>query len=147
MESAMVQTDNNAMTEVALALAMAFFAIFILAAVSMSQPVNSDTSDRIQEKIVHDVILQLEAESENVGERALEQEETLLIYHQGAFLNEQLKPFLPDNNMNVSRRYVIAVSPNLSMAEMIQIKKNKNMPNLAITLLNDEWQQRLELLK
>jgi len=147
MESAMVQTDNNAMTEVALALAMAFFAIFILAAVSMSQPVNSDTSDRIQEKIVHDVILQLEAKSENEGERALEQEETLLIYHQGAFLNEQLKPFLPDNNMNVSRRYVIAVSPNLSMAEMIQIKKNKNMPNLAITLLNDEWQQRLELLK
>jgi len=143
----MVQTDNNAMTEVALALAMAFFAIFILAAVSMSQPVNSDTSDRIQEKIVHDVILQLEAKSENEGERALEQEETLLIYHQGAFLNEQLKPFLPDNNMNVSRRYVIAVSPNLSMAEMIQIKKNKNMPNLAITLLNDEWQQRLELLK
>jgi len=143
----MVQTDNNAMTEVALALAMAFFAIFILAAVSMSQPVISDTSNRVQEKIVHDVILQLEAESEHEGERALEQEETLLIYNKGAFLNEQLKPFLPDNNTNVSRRYVIAVSPNLSMAEMIQIKKNKNMPNLAITLLNDEWQQRLELLK
>lgn len=139
----MLQTDNNAMTEVALALAMAFFAIFILAAVSMSQPSASVLAENLKDKTVHDLKLQLETE----GERALAQEETLLIYHQGTFLDAQLQAFSFASQADERARYVVAVSPDLSMAEMLNIKQQKNLPNLAITLLNKEWQQRLELMQ
>lgn len=139
----MVQTDNNAMTEVALALAMAFFAIFILAAVSMSQPLAQAQSKKPETNIVHDLNLQFE----NNAERDLAASEILLIYHKGQFLDTELKPFALENGVSPTARFVVAVSPDLSMAEMLEIKQQKNLPNLAITLLNEEWQQRLERIK
>ena len=131
------------MTEVALALAMAFFAIFILAAVSMSQPIEKPQTRNQQDKIVHDLSLQVE----NNAERALAANEHLLIYHQGVFLDTQLKPFVFDQHRDASARFVVAVSPDLSMAEMLKLKQQKKLPNLAITLLNTEWQQRLEHIR
>lgn len=143
----MVQTDNNAMTEVALALAMAFFAIFILAAVSMSQPLDQEKKQKqnevAAEKIVHDFNLQLE----NKAERELAGNEILLIFHKGAFLDAQLKPVALESMADRRAQYVIAVSPDLSMADMLKLKQQKKLPNLAITLLNKEWQQRLEQIK
>jgi hypothetical protein len=139
----MLQADNNAMTEVALALAMAFFAIFILAAVSMSQPSASALAENLKDKTVHDLKLQFETE----GERALAQEEILLIYHKGKFLDVQLQTFSFASQADENTHYVVAVSPDLSMAEMLEIKQQKNLPNLAITLLNKEWQDRLERIK
>ena len=139
----MVQTDNNAMTEVALALAMAFFAIFILAAVSMSQPSAQAPSKKPETNIVHDLNLQFE----NNAERDLEATEILLIYHKGKFLDAELKPYASENGGSPTARFVVAVSPDLSMAQMLEIKQQKNLPNLAITLLNKEWQQRLERIK
>lgn len=143
----MVQTDNNAMTEVALALAMAFFAIFILAAVSMSQPMAQEKKHEQKagapEKIVHDLNLQFE----NDAERALAGSEILLIFHKGTFLDTQLKPVSLESMADRNAQYVVAVSPDLSMAEMLKLKQQKKLPNLAITLLNNEWQQRLEQIK
>jgi hypothetical protein len=139
----MVQTDNNAMTEVALALAMAFFAIFILAAVSMSQPSAQAQPTKPEANIVHDLNLQFE----NNAERDLAASETLLIYHKGQFLDAALQPYALDGGVSPTARFVVAVSPDLSMAEMLAIKQQKNLPNLAITLLNKEWQDRLERIK
>jgi hypothetical protein len=145
----MVQTENNAMTEVALALAMAFFAIFVLAAVSMSQPslarLKLDEAINAEpEKVVHELAIKTDAP----GERALEKEETFLVYFQQAFFDAQLKPFqFKQDSSSKMDKFVVGVLPSLSMGDMLEIKNQKKFPNLSITILNAEWQQRLELLR
>jgi len=141
----MVQTGDHAMTEVALALAMAFFAIFILAAVSMSQSslekfnANTDTTKN-NEVAVHDLSLN----SDTAPDRTLRKDDLFYVYFKGEFYDADLK--LVNLQVN-TKQVVVGVLPSLSMGEMINLKNEKNMPNLVITLLNDQWQQRLELMK
>lgn len=146
MENTMISPDNNAMTEVALALAMAFFAIFILAAVSMSKPnmdamLNAKQNKAANQEIVHD----LEIQNSTKGDRQLKADETFLIYKAGNFYTSELKKIVLEE-LDESVSIVVGVLPSLSLGEMNRIKTSKKLPNLAITLLDEKWQQRLEQL-
>jgi len=139
----MVQTNDNAMTEVALALAMAFFAIFILAAVSMSQSSLEKfkaNSDEAKGKVaVHDLSLK----SDTAHDRVLSKDDLFYVYFKGSFYDAELNPLALQKN---TKKVVVGVLPSLSMGEMLRLKDEKKLPNLGITILNKAWQQRLELM-
>ena len=157
----MLGADQNAMTEVALALAMAFFAIFVLAAVSMSQPAmqaktQAPTDARIMQ--VNDIaistsarqktLVESEGKDEAGGARALAPDESFFALYQKRYYDKNLQQ-VPINEVQAASargKVVLAVSPNLPMQRVLQIKQEKNFPNLSISLLNDDWISRLEAM-
>ena len=93
----MNQPEDNAMTEVALALAMAFFAIFILTAVSMSAP-----GTQASEQNIH----KLDLQSSPSEEPTLNQENSFIVYHQGQYYDQNLS-LIDLNTLNTEAQYRI----------------------------------------
>ena len=133
-----MNTESNALTEVALALAMAFFAIFVLTAVSMGLPQAEAVKPGIE-------ISTIEFSSQ-VGEtRTLQEEEMLVIYADGAYFDQSLKLFEPQRFPQ--GRYVLAVSPAVSLVEIIEARQRIASGDVSITLLDEAWMARLKEIK
>lgn len=133
--------DQNAMTEVALGLAMAFFAIFVLVLVSLGEPASAnDTASQQQQPVnVSDVNL-----SNSKAERTLEGEEVFVLYHQGAFYDQNLEPIQLEQ---IQAPMVLGVMPDLPLSQVIEIQSTvgsiNNHSTVAVTLLDEAWQQAL----
>lgn len=148
-----MQSDNTAMTEVSLALAMAFFAIFILAAVSLSQPsaqaaiscpeVSATSPASVN---IHSVGLEAvpDASKDTSGERSFGKTDIFVVYFKGEFYDQELRPYLPAQQLSANQHHVVGVLPDLSIAEYLELKHAQHISSLDITLLDQAWQARLE---
>jgi hypothetical protein len=125
--------DQNAMTEVALGLAMAFFAIFVLVLVSLGTPNNAEVITTVED-------LALVHSSEG---RALNAEETFLIAYQGRVMDQRLQPVSLDN---IKGPIVLGVMPNEPIERLLDLQNQHPQDLLAITMLDQQWQQRLKSL-
>jgi hypothetical protein len=143
-------TSTQAMTEVALGLSMAFFALLIVALLSFQMPQQSselsgsktapqnlNERDRIQ--------IKQDQQLAQTTTAAPQQEKQFIFYYQGRFIDQQLKPVVL-TSLQTSTPVVLAVEQSLSFAEVIDIRQKINHPNLSLTLLSDEWQSLLEQL-
>lgn len=132
-----MHNDTNAMTEVALALAMAFFALMVLTLVSMGVP--SATSDAAGDTAVNEAIA---VEGAATNERALASSEQLIFYYDGQFFDSDLNALAP--SLNIAGAVVLAVPRDLSLADLLEVRRRISSPNLSITTLDGDWQQALE---
>lgn len=130
--------DNQAMTEVALGLAMAFFALMILAMVSMS--VKSEVKESA-EAISAQVKAPESAKEKKVATKVT-QEDFLIVFHKGQYFDSKLNQ-LALNQLPNANRYVLALHPNLSFDEVMKARTEISAPNLIITQLNESWIKRL----
>ncbi len=131
--------SGNAMTEIALALAMAFFAIMILTMVSM------DGQDRViqvnQIKTTSEQIRLLATEgqaSQGKGKARVLQARDLIIFTGGRFFDDKLQP-LDRARMAAMKEPVLTVAPRLSLAEVLAAKVRLALPDLTVTTLNQHW--------
>ena len=138
---------GNAMTEIALALAMAFFAIMILTMVSMGgggpAGVVTPTTPKSSVKTPPDGLRLLPPASHatgrlNAGDTRVVPARQLIIYSGGRFLDEKLQP-LEAAAMNAMAKPVLAVSPELSLAQVMAAKDRLSLPALTVTILNRQW--------
>lgn len=137
---------GNAMTEIALALAMAFFAIMILTMVSMggqgrakdSLAAGADTEP---------MRLLAPAPQGGGGQGAggawVPQPRQLIIFSGGRFLDDKLQVLGPAA-IAAMKRPVLALSPELSLAEVMAAKDRLALPGLTVTALDRRW---LEAIK
>ena len=156
-----VETDSQAMTEVALGLAMAFFAMMILAMMSMSLPRESVASSATSKKSYSNIALKqgikvaannkatpeteggLQALTENTNyEKA--NNDNVIIFYQGRYLDIALHP-LDVASLSTAEHYILALSPNLSLSEVLAARTQISSPNLTITELDEAWLTRLAL--
>ncbi len=137
---------GNAMTEIALALAMAFFAIMILTMVSMGG--QDGAKDAVATKTDAAPLRLLAPAARDAGgegataARVLQPRE-LIIFSGGRFLNDQLQ-VLAAAAIAAMKNPVLAVSPDLSLAEVLAAKDRLARPDLTVTALNRHW---LEAIK
>ncbi|MFT4927285.1 MAG: hypothetical protein ACI8WB_003391 [Phenylobacterium sp.] len=140
---------NHALTEVALALAMAFFAIMILAMVSMNVP-----SDNVQ--VAHPpldgdqmALVETKAEADHTEQPSDQQtqaaEQTYLFYFNDHYYDQQLNQVIPAT-LPQGGKIVLALPPSLTVDKAMAIQAKINRPDLVITQLNPQWLQRLETL-
>ena len=130
---------GNAMTEVALALAMAFFSIMILAMVSMGAAHNKAASDDRQNADTS--IAAKLAPSKNSSpsaETAATQDDTLIIYHKGTYFDRNVKAVDPAT-INPSGRIILAISPDTAMSEALEARSQLNTENLIVSMLSPSW--------
>ena len=131
------QADNQAMTEVALGLAMAFFALMVLAMVSMS--VSTDVAAK---NTVAVAVEDEQSESKSSGVTEIQRKDMFVIFHNGRYFSDQLAPLNPQQ-LPPAERYILALSPSLSFDQVMAARNGVFAPNLIITQLNEHWLQRL----
>jgi len=144
-----VATDSQAMTEVALGLAMAFFAMMILAMMSMSVP-NAKVKESVDIVINSNAQTDGRALNDSENKKTSEQviDDNIIIFYQGQYLDVSLQPVnleTLNTKLDTSKRYILALSPDLSLSEALIARSQISSPNLAITELDEAWMKRLAL--
>lgn len=128
---------DNAMVETALALAMAFFAIMVLAMVSMGVPPGPEVGSS-------DALALAEATSsaapEADGTRA-DDERTLIVHHAGRFLDTRLQPVEPDV---LEGPLTLAIAPSLPLREALALRTALAHRDVLVTTLDERWLTQLE---
>lgn len=131
---------SNAMTEIALALAMAFFSIMILTMLSMgaefqSVPSVAAAAERLE--------LAPSALPEAGAAGNVTAEETVLLHYDGRFLDTDLRPVDPQT-LSAGAAIVLAIDPGLPLAEAVAIRERIPTTGLVVTTLDARWLEALE---
>lgn len=134
---------GNAMTEVALALAMAFFSIMILMMVSMGATGETASLEASADKAIMAKLAPNEAPQSQDGTAEPTAEDTLLIFYQGRFLDRDLKPVRPEN-INTNGRIILALAPDTAMAQALEARTRLKTDNLVVSMLNAKWLTALQ---
>ena len=140
----------QAMTEVALGLSMAFFAILILALISMGVPQEKHQPKNLSKIDDTEKLLIVNANESN-ADKSNEDEHSkstdmvaYIFYYQSHFYDQDLKP-IEANELLPEQQYVLALPANTSLSETIQVKEHLKKYNVLVTQMNDEWSQALAM--
>ena len=141
-------SQNNALVEIALALAMVFFTIMVLAMVSMSvsgehaKIENQTPGKNILSMDIHPSSPSGDTPSNADGAKRISADE-IIIYFAGNFFDANLRQ-IPETEILRKTVKFLAVDPNIPTKEALNIRKKFISNSLAVTLLNGEW---LKILK
>ena len=139
---------DNAMTEIALALAMGFFAIMVLAIVSMGA--GATTPNGAEEipnkKRIMTSALASASSPDAMGTTTVSSKDRLVIFYDGRFYDDTLKKILPEN-LGRGGRVILAVPPTLSMSESLGARAEVSTRDIIVTTLDRAWMKRLKDLR
>ena len=123
--------SHNPLTEVALALSMAFFAIMVLAIFALSQKqFKSIESDKISINPKSSIIK--------------DKKRILVFYHNKNFYDQNLKIWRLENQGKQTDRYTLAVPKEMSVKELFEIKKIFQDFDLQVAEQNQQWNNALK---
>ena len=135
-------TPHQAMTEIALALSMAFFCLMVLSLVAVGVP-NSQVQTPVQ--MPFDTPMMQLNDSPLRDTLTTDTEGRWVIYFHQAFYDLELKVLDPAEL--VQGRLLLAVAPDLDLQQLLAAQAQINSPDVSITLLDDAWISRLEELQ
>jgi len=135
---------GNAMTEIALALAMAFFSVMVLAMVSMGTG-SSVTKQAFADASTQSDAARLEVVRSEPGNRAASAKvkTRLVIYHQNRFLDADLTEIDPQG-LAPDADIVLAIDPELALAEAITARTRISAGKITVTTLDERWMRKLK---
>ncbi len=125
-------SQGNAMTEVALALAMGFFSILVLTMVSMGAG-HGGASPAVATLLKAVPAVAGPARSVTLGP-----EDTIVVYHDGRFFDTELEPVEP-GAIAAGGRVVLALDPGLSLSEALRAQARIAAPDLVVSVLDERW--------
>ena len=123
--------SHNPLTEVALALSMAFFALMVLTIFALSQKqFKSIESDKIS----------INSKSSIIKDK----KRILVFYHNKNFYDQNLKIWRLENQGKQTDRYTLAVPKEMSVKELFEIKKIFQDFDLQVAEQNQQWNDALK---
>ena len=126
--------SHNPLTEVALALSMAFFALMVLTIFALSQKqFKSIESDKIS----------INSKSSIIKDKK-DQKRILVFYHNKNFYDQNLKIWRLVNQGKQTDRYTLAVPKDMSVKELFEIKKIFQGLDLQVAEQNQQWNDALK---
>ena len=126
--------SHNPLTEVALALSMAFFAIMVLTIFALSQKqFKSIESDKIS----------INSKS-SINKDKKDKKRILVFYHNKNFYDQNLKIWRLVNQGKQTDRYTLAVPKEMSVKELFEIKKIFQDFDLQVAEQNQQWNNALK---
>ena len=126
--------SHNPLTEVALALSMAFFALMVLTIFALSQKqFKSIESDKIS----------INSKSSIIKDKK-EKKRILVFYHNKNFYDQNLKIWRLENQGKQTDRYTLAVPKEMSVKELFEIKKIFQGLDLQVAEQNQQWNDALK---
>ena len=126
--------SHNPLTEVALALSMAFFAIMVLTIFALSQKkFKSIESDKIS----------INSKS-SINKDKKDKKRILVFYHNKNFYDQNLKIWRLENQGKQTDKYTLAVPKEMSVKELFEIKKIFQGHDLQVAEQNQQWNDALK---
>ena len=126
--------SHNPLTEVALALSMAFFAIMVLTIFALSQKqFKSIESDKIS----------INSKS-SINKDNKDKKRILVFYHNKKFYDQNLKIWRLENQGKQTNKYTLAVPKEMSVKELFEIKKIFQDFDLQVAEQNQQWNNALK---
>ena len=126
--------SHNPLTEVALALSMAFFAIMVLTIFALSQKqFKSIESDKIS----------INSQS-SINKDKKDKKRILVFYHNKNFYDQNLKIWRLENQGKQTDKYTLAVPKEMSVKELFEIKKIFQGHDLQVAEQNQQWNDALK---
>ena len=126
--------SHNPLTEVALALSMAFFALMVLTIFALSQKqFKSIESDKIS----------INSKSSIIKDKK-DKKRILVFYHNKNFYDQNLKIWRLENQGKQTDRYTLAVPKELSVKVLFEIKKIFQDFDLQVAEQNQQWNDALK---
>ena len=126
--------SHNPLTEVALALSMAFFALMVLTIFALSQKqFKSIESDKIS----------INSKSSIIKDKK-DKKRILVFYHNKNFYDQNLKIWRLVNQGKQTDRYTLAVPKEMSVKELFEIKKIFQDFDLQVAEQNQQWNNALK---
>ena len=124
--------SNNPLTEVALALSMAFFSIMVLSIFALSQKDNK--------KLVNENLSINASSSQKIKQK---KNRTIIFYFNNNFYDKNFQKWNLDNNSKNHDGYILAVPSEISVKKLFEIKNNIKNLDIKITQQNKEWNDAL----
>ena len=125
--------SHNPLTEVALALSMAFFSIMVLSIFALSH------SALNKEKAYLSI---------QKSKKSLEKQDTkkreVIFYFKNNLYNKKFEIWDLTNKENVKTKLVVAVPSNINVKKLFEIKEKLKNLNIKITEQNKEWNNALK---
>jgi len=128
-------TQGNAMTEIALAMAMGFFAVMVLTMMSMGVGLG-------QKRAIDTAIFAAPAPQSGAAD-TVKKEDLLVIYDGQRYLDRALRP-LDRAAIARAARVILAVPPDLPMAAAMKARQGLKVKNLVVTTLDRRWRRALK---
>ena len=131
--------QENAMTEIALALAMGFFSLMVLTLISMGAGEKPTGAPQIL------ALAPTEATTDRpaAAEAASAAKDLILIFDGTRFLDAQLNPVNPETAIakmaGPARRVVLALDPSIPLKEAMAARARVKSPKLVVSTLDDRW--------
>ena len=129
--------SGNAITEIALSLAMGFFTIMVLTMLSMG------AGSKSVSEAPGTLLASPALEASDGAQFEWRQSDVLVIYHRGRFLDRELKPISPAALVE-RQRVVLAVDPTLSIPEAIAVRAQIDSRDVIVSILDKRWLNALE---
>ena len=124
--------SNNPLTEVALALSMAFFSIMVLSIFALSQKNNKT--------LVNEKISISATSSKKIN---IKKNRTIIFYFNNNFYDKNFQKWNLDNHLKNPDGYTLAVPSEISVKKLFEIKNNIKKLDIKITQQNKEWNDAL----
>lgn len=138
---------ENPMAEIALALAMGFFAIMVLTMVSMGagSPADADAVDPV-DRIVAAALRPAVERSAAAATIDTPERDALVIYHDGRFLDARLEELDPRSlrDTQLDTPIVLAIAPTLSLARAMEARSSIDREDVVVATLDARWLEALE---
>lgn len=126
----MIGETENPLTEVALALSMAFFSLMVLMLFAITNAPQSAAAQSAQIKSA--------ASAEKTDAKP-----AYLIFYKGAYYDEKLQPASPDSPAT-DQPLLLAVMPELNVGAMMQAMRTLSHPEPEVVTLTQDWIDALE---
>lgn len=139
-------TQESAMTEIALALAMGFFSLMVLTLLSMGVEPQSSKAPEVQNMLAVDSVVLAPAQqprAENSGRTKTTADDVIVIFDGHGFFDTDLKPVTPSEITAMasqsSRRIILALKPQITLQSAMQARAQIKSDNLIVSNLDQKW--------
>ncbi len=137
MEKAVTDTtQGNAMTEIALAMAMGFFSVMVLTTMSMG------AGSGVRKAVSTALLAPAASGNGDASTVSLKADDVFIVYDGMRFLGRDLKPVDPAA-FDGRRRIILALDPNLPLAQAMKVRQKFNAGSLLVTTLDANWRRSL----
>lgn len=130
------------MTEIALAMAIGFFSVMVLTAISMGVP--APKTHTKQSASVAIAILAQNSASAGSGKASKLTKKDVLVIYDGKQYRDRFLDALDLTTLKNAKRVVLAVTPNLSMSAAMQAQKGLPANKIVITTLDPNWNRVMQ---
>lgn len=134
----------NPLSEIALAMAMAFFCIMVVALISMGGIVTDRSKPESGEISQYRISKSTPVEVGRFPKRVAKS--ALLIFYENNFLNSSLEVVQPAS-WQPDGHPVLAFAPTVKLSEIVEVKALIPIADITITSLDERWLKRLKELK